>query len=204
MPDLPTLGLFLAATAALLLVPGPSVLFIVARTLEHGRRGGLVSMLGVETGALLHVLAATAGLSALVAASPGTLLAIKLAGAAYLLYMGVRALRRPAELSLGEGPARHLFRQGLVVDALNPKTAMFFLAFLPQFIDPEAASVALQAAVLGFTFVAIAAVSDGVYALLASKLGDRLRRGRVLARISGGVFIGLGAFAALSGERPSQ
>ena len=88
MPDLPTLGLFLAATAALLLVPGPSVLFIVARTLEHGRRGGLVSMLGVETGALLHVLAATAGLSALVAASPGTLLAIKLGGAAYLLFGG--------------------------------------------------------------------------------------------------------------------
>ena len=104
MPDLPTLGLFLAATAALLLVPGPSVLFIVARTLEHGRRGGLVSMLGVETGALLHVLAATAGLSALVAASPGTLLAIKLGGAAYLLYMGVRALRRPPELALRRRP----------------------------------------------------------------------------------------------------
>src|ERR687897_1118091 len=93
MPDLPTLGLFIAATAALLLVPGPSVLFIVARTLEHGRRGGLVSMLGVETGALLHVLAATVGLGALVAASPGALLALKFAGAAYLLWMGVRALR---------------------------------------------------------------------------------------------------------------
>src|SRR3954454_15273792 len=96
MPPLPTLALFAAATLALLLIPGPSVLFIVARTLEHGRRGGLVSMLGVESGAMLHVLAATAGLSALVTASPGALLAVKFAGAAYLLVLGVRALRGAA------------------------------------------------------------------------------------------------------------
>ena len=202
MPDLPTLGLFLAATAALLLVPGPSVLFIVARTLEHGRRGGLVSMLGVETGALLHVLAATAGLSAVVATSPNTLLAIKLAGAAYLLYMGVRALRRPAELTLAHGPARHLFRQGLVVDALNPKTAMFFLAFLPQFIDPSAGSIAAQTLVLGLCFVGLATLSDGGYALLAGAVAERVRRsprarGR-LSRVSGAAYLGLGTLTALS------
>jgi threonine/homoserine/homoserine lactone efflux protein len=202
MPDLPTLGLFLAATAALLLVPGPSVLFIVARTLEHGRRGGLVSMLGVETGALLHVLAATAGLSAVVATSPNTLLAIKLAGAAYLLYMGVRALRRPAELTLSNGPARHLFRQGLVVDALNPKTAMFFLAFLPQFIDPSAGSIAAQTLVLGLCFVGLATLSDGGYALLAGAVAERVRRsprtrGR-LSRVSGAAYLGLGTLTALS------
>ena len=202
MPDLPTLGLFLAATAVLLLVPGPSVLFIVARTLEHGRRGGLVSMLGVESGALLHVLAATAGLSALVATSPNTLLAIKLAGAAYLLYMGVRALRRPPELALEHGPARHLFRQGLVVDALNPKTAMFFLAFLPQFIDPSAGSVAGQTLVLGLCFVALATLSDGGYALLAGAVAERVRRSprarARLSRVSGAAYVGLGTLTALS------
>jgi threonine/homoserine/homoserine lactone efflux protein len=202
MPDLPTLGLFLAATAALLLVPGPSVLFIVARTLEHGRRGGLVSMLGVETGALLHVLAATAGLSALVAASPGTLLTIKLAGAAYLLLMGVRALRRPPELTLAGGPSRHLFRQGLVVDALNPKTAMFFLAFLPQFIDPGAGSVAGQTLVLGLCFVALATLSDGGYALVAGAVAERVRRSprarARLSKVSGAAYVGLGTLTALS------
>src|SRR5918999_5630025 len=93
MPDLPTLGIFLAATAALLLIPGPSVLFVVARTLEHGRRGGLVSLLGVETGALLHVGAATLGVSALIAASPTALTAVRVAGAIYLVAMGIASLR---------------------------------------------------------------------------------------------------------------
>jgi threonine/homoserine/homoserine lactone efflux protein len=197
MPSPATLALFLTATAALLLVPGPSVLFIVARTLEHGRRGGLVSMLGVETGALLHVLAATAGLSALVAASPGALLALKLAGGAYLLVLGVRALRGGGREPAPAGGAS-LFRQGLVVDALNPKTAMFFLAFLPQFVDPAAGSVALQTLVLGGCFVALATVSDGGYALLASALAGRLRRADRLKRASGAAYIGLGALTAFS------
>src|SRR5215204_2809075 len=114
MPSPATLAVFAAATAVLLLLPGPSVLFIVARTLEHGRRGGLVSMLGVETGALLHVVAATAGLSALVTASPSALLVVKLAGAAYLLVLGVRALRGSAgEATPAAGSGRRLFRQGL-------------------------------------------------------------------------------------------
>src|SRR3954462_13477200 len=114
MPPTSTLAFFAAATMALLLIPGPSVLFIVARTLEHGRRGGLVSMLGVETGALLHVLAATAGLSALLPASRGALLAVKLAGAAYLLVLGLRALRGSGgEASPATGSSRRLFRQGL-------------------------------------------------------------------------------------------
>ena len=198
MPDPATLAVFAAATAALLLIPGPSVLFIVARTLEHGRRGGLVSMLGVETGALLHVLAATAGLSALVTASPQALLAVKLAGAAYLLWLGLRALRGPHELSLTGGSSRRLFRQGLVVDALNPKTAMFFLAFLPQFVDPAAGSVAGQTLVLGLCFVALATLSDGAYALLAGAVAARLRRGARLKRVSGAAYIGLGALTALS------
>ena len=199
MPDTSTLVFFAAATLALLLIPGPSVLFIVARTLEHGRRGGLVSMLGVETGALLHVLAATAGLSALVTASPGALLAVKLAGAGYLLVLGVRALRGAAgHAEAAPSSGRRLFRQGLVVDALNPKTAMFFLAFLPQFIDPAAGSVAGQTLVLGLCFVALATLSDGAYALLAGFAAARLRRGTRLERASGAAYIGLGALTALS------
>lgn len=204
MPDATTLALFAAATTALLLVPGPSVLFIVARTLEHGRRGGLVSMLGVECGALLHVAAATVGVSALVAASPAALLVVKVAGAGYLLVLGVRALRRPRELALegGGSSPRRLFRQGLVVDALNPKTAMFFLAFLPQFVDADAGAVAGQTLVLGLCFVALAMLSDGGYALLAGALAERLRRSPAartrLRRVSGAAYLGLGALTALS------
>jgi threonine/homoserine/homoserine lactone efflux protein len=195
MPSPATLAVFAAATAVLLLLPGPSVLFIVARTLEHGRRGGLVSMLGVETGALLHVAAATAGLSALMTASPGALIAVKLAGAGYLLVLGVRALRGEASARAAPSSSRRLFRQGLLVDALNPKTAMFFLAFLPQFIDPAAGSVATQTLVLGLCFVALATLSDGAYALLAGLAAERLRR-RQLARVSGAAYLGLSALVA--------
>jgi threonine/homoserine/homoserine lactone efflux protein len=195
MPSPATLAVFAAATAVLLLLPGPSVLFIVARTLEHGRRGGLISMLGVETGALLHVLAATAGLSALVTASPGALIAVKLAGAGYLLVLGVRALRGTGAAAAAPSTSRRLFRQGLLVDALNPKTAMFFLAFLPQFIDPAAGPVATQTLVLGLCFVALATLSDGAYALLAGLAAERLQHRRV-ARASGAAYIGLGALIA--------
>ena len=193
MPSPDTLLVFGAATLALLLVPGPSVLFIVARTLEHGRRGGLTSMLGVETGALLHVLAATAGLGALVAASPDALLALKLAGAAYLVYMGVRALRGRGAHAAAGGDGR-LFRQGLLVDALNPKTAMFFVAFLPQFIDP-AGDVALQTLALGLVFVGLATLTDTAYALLAGTVTERLRT-RHLSKVAGTAYLGLaGALA---------
>jgi threonine/homoserine/homoserine lactone efflux protein len=195
MPSPDTLLFFAATTLALLLVPGPSVLFIVARTLEHGRRGGLTSMLGVETGALLHVLAATAGLGALVAASPDALFALKLAGAAYLLFMGVRALRGRSDLTAATPGTGKLYRQGLVVDALNPKTAMFFVAFLPQFIDP-AGSVPLQTLVLGLTFVALATLTDGTYALLASKITERLRT-KHLSRVAGTAYVGLAGSLAL-------
>jgi len=198
MPSPEILAFFAATTLALLLVPGPSVLFIVARTLEHGRRGGLTSMLGVETGALVHVLAATVGLGALVAASPTALLVLKFTGAAYLLWMGVRALRGRGHefgtVSAGDGK---LFRQGLVVDALNPKTAMFFIAFLPQFVDP-AGNVALQTFVLGLTFVTLATLTDGTYALLAGAIAERLRtRTRHLSRAAGAAYVGLAGALAI-------
>ena len=189
MPSPETLLFFAATTLVLLLVPGPSVLFIVARTLEHGRRGGLTSMLGVESGALLHVLAATVGLGALVAASPDALLVLRLSGAAYLLYMGIRALRGAAHEATPAASGK-LYRQGLVVDALNPKTAMFFVAFLPQFIDPTG-NVALQTLVLGLTFVALATLTDTAYALLASTI-----RTKHLSKVAGTAYIGLaGTFA---------
>ncbi|HTE64104.1 MAG TPA: LysE family translocator [Solirubrobacteraceae bacterium] len=206
MPDLSNLALFAAAAAALLVVPGPSVLFVVGRTLEHGRRGGLVSMLGVEAGALLHVAAATVGISALVATSPVALLTIKLGGAAYLLALGIAALRRHDGGPVTDGAAASacsaalLFRQGLLVDALNPKTAIFFLAFLPQFIDPAAGSVAAQTAILGSVFVGLATLSDGAYALAAGAIAERVRGSgparRHLGRASAAAYLGLGAFIA--------
>lgn len=190
MPSPETLLFFAATTLVLLLVPGPSVLFIVARTLEHGRRGGLTSMLGVESGALLHVLAATVGLGALVAASPDALLALKLAGAAYLVWMGVRTLRGAAQEATPAASGK-LYRQGLLVDALNPKTAMFFVAFLPQFIDPTG-NVALQTLVLGLTFVALATLTDTAYALLASTI-----RTKHLSKVAGTAYLGLAGTLAI-------
>jgi threonine/homoserine/homoserine lactone efflux protein len=190
MPSPETLLFFAATTLVLLLVPGPSVLFIVARTLEHGRRGGLTSMLGVESGALLHVLAATVGLGALVAASPDALLVLKLSGAAYLVWMGVRTLRGAAQEATPAASGK-LYRQGLLVDALNPTSAMFFVAFLPQFIDPTG-NVALQTLVLGLTFVALATLTDTAYALLASTI-----RTKHLSKVAGTAYLGLAGTLAL-------
>lgn len=197
MPSPDLLAFFAATTLALLLIPGPSVLFIVARTLEHGRRGGLTSMLGVESGALLHVLAATAGLGALVAASPSALLVLKLAGAAYLVWLGVRALRGRTDLSAAPGGSGKLYRQGLLVDALNPKTAMFFVAFLPQFVDP-AGNVPLQTLIFGLVFVALATLTDTTYALLAGAVAERVRRRtKHLSRAAGAAYLGLAGSLAI-------
>ena len=206
MPDLNTLLVFGAASLALIAVPGPAVFYIVTRSLSQGRTAGLVSMIGIEVGGLVHVAAAVVGLSALLASSAVAFNVVRYAGAAYLVYLGVRALlsKDGDETALERQPEGRgrIFWHGVAVNVLNPKTALFFLAFLPQFIDPNAGSVALQAGLLGVLFVSIAAVSDGAYALLAGVAGDRLRRGRLLQRLSGGIFIGLGAVAALSGERP--
>jgi threonine/homoserine/homoserine lactone efflux protein len=164
-------------------------------------------MLGVEAGALLHVAAATVGISALVATSAVALLAIKIGGAAYLVVLGIGALRGdggapPAGgAEAGACSAGRLFRQGVLVDALNPKTAIFFLAFLPQFVDPAAGPVAGQTAVLGVVFVALATLSDGAYALAAGAVAERMRSSgsarRGLGRASGLAYLGLGAFIAL-------
>jgi threonine/homoserine/homoserine lactone efflux protein len=205
-----TLLVFALASLAVLAFPGPAVTYIVARSVRHGPRAGLTSTMGIETGNFVQVVAATVGLSAVLASSAAAFTVVKYAGAAYLVYLGVRAIvRAEADDARPRRPAgAKLFRDGVVIAVLNPKTALFFLAFLPQFVDSSRGSETLQVAVLGICFVALACLSDGAYALLAGAAGRRLRRPRgsrrLLARATGGLYIGLGVWAALSGDRPSK
>jgi threonine/homoserine/homoserine lactone efflux protein len=207
VPEAQTLLLFVAASLAFLAIPGPSVFYIVARSVAQGRRAGLASMLGVQAGGLVHVVAAALGVSALIASSAELFAFVKYAGAAYLIYLGIRKLRAPAGEEGGTvtRPAStgRLFLHGVAVNVLNPKTALFFLAFLPQFVDP-AEPVAAQMLLLGLVLVGLGVLSDGTYALLAARAGTRLRASaaarRTLDRVSGGVFVALGLVAALAGE----
>jgi threonine/homoserine/homoserine lactone efflux protein len=211
LPDLASLALFTGAALVLLLTPGPAVLYIVARSIDQGRRAGLVSMLGVHVGTLVHVAAAAAGLSALLATSATAFSAVKYLGAAYLIYLGIRRLRdrAPARTSPSAPPRSRLeraFLDGVVVNVLNPKTALFFLAFLPQFVDVARGQVGAQILALGGVFVLLGIITDGAYAVSAGAAAGWLRRHPlVLARerwIAGGMYIGLGVAAALSsGER---
>jgi threonine/homoserine/homoserine lactone efflux protein len=203
MPSFATLAVFSLAAVALAVVPGPAVTYIVTQSVDKGRRAGLVSALGVASGGLVHVAAATIGLSALIASSAAAFTVVKLAGAAYLIVIGIRRIRSREEEQAPElppAPLQRVYVQGLVVNILNPKTALFFLAFLPQFVDPDLGSVALQVGTLGCLFVAIALTSDVAYALAADALAGRLRRNGAAARlrryVSGGIFIALGVSAA--------
>jgi threonine/homoserine/homoserine lactone efflux protein len=210
MPDATTFAVFALACLAFLAIPGPSVFYIVTRSLVQGRRAGVTSMLGVQVGGLVHVVAAAFGVSALIASSATAFTVVKYAGAAYLVFLGLRKLlsRDPGEaITLEPNGGRstaHLFGHGVIVNVLNPKTALFFLAFLPQFVDPDAGPVAPQMLVLGTMLVGLGMLSDGTYALLAAGAGNKLRGAertrRRLEKISGGVFVGLGLFAALAGE----
>jgi threonine/homoserine/homoserine lactone efflux protein len=210
LPELGSLGVFVVAAVLLLVTPGPAVLYIVARSIHEGRRAGLVSVLGVHTGTLGHVAGAAAGLSALLAASATAFTVVKYLGAAYLIYLGVRRLLdRTIATAPGEVPRislRRAYLDGVVVNVLNPKTALFFLAFLPQFVDAERGQIGAQILGLGLLFVALGLVSDGFYALGAGSAAQWLRARPVfLARgrwMSGGMYIGLGVVAALSsGQR---
>ncbi len=190
------------------MIPGPAVLYIVSQSIAHGRSAGLVSMLGVQVGGLVHVAAAALGLSALLLQSATAFNVVKYAGAAYLIFLGLRKLlSRERFETTGERPPRRLdklFAQGVVVNILNPKTALFFFAFLPQFVDVEKGSVGLQIAILGVFFILIAVVSDGMYALAAGTASDWLRGNPRFLRaerwISGTVLVGLGVTAAFSGS----
>jgi threonine/homoserine/homoserine lactone efflux protein len=204
MPDASTLLLFAGASLALLAVPGPAVIYVVTRSLDQGRTAGIVSVLGVETGTFAYALAAAAGLTGLIAASEIGFTVVRYAGAAYLVYLGFRKLLQRDEPPDALPSARsRLFLKGALVQLLNPKIAIFFLAFLPQFVDSSRGPIAIQILILGTAFTLLAVLSDGAYVLLAGAVGGWLRSGRRaqrrLAKLSGGVYIGLGFSAALSG-----
>jgi threonine/homoserine/homoserine lactone efflux protein len=192
------------AALALAVVPGPAVLYIVARSVDQGRFAGFVSALGISVGGLVHVIAATIGLSSLLASSATAFTIVKYAGAAYLIVLGIRRLLTREEVAddVARPPRarRRIFVDGVVVNVLNPKTALFFLAFLPQFVDPDQGAATLQILLLGLIFVAIALCSDSLWALAAGTLGGWLRRSRwylgVKRWVTGTVFVGLGLSTA--------
>lgn len=204
--ELSTLAVFSVAALALLVVPGPAVLYIVARSIHQGRAAGLASVAGIHVGTLVHVAAATLGLSAVLASSATAFTVVKLVGAGYLVYLGIRTLLGRGGL---EDPVQSIARrrrrdvaEGVLVNVLNPKTALFFLAFLPQFVDPRHGSAGLQILLLGLVFMVLGLVTDSLWALGAGAAGESLRRARAWPRaqryVSGTVFIGLGALAAIS------
>jgi threonine/homoserine/homoserine lactone efflux protein len=204
MPSTSTLALFAVAALALIIVPGPNVMYIVTRGITQGRAAALVSSVGVQTGALVHVAAAALGLSALVLSSSTAFNLVKYAGAAYLIVLGIRTLlSRPGASVQMSAPVvrpRRLFGQGFLISALNPKVALFYLAFFPQFLDPARGSVAVQTLVLGGVFVLIAIVCDSIWALLAGSFGAWLRQQPTFLRaqhyVAGGVYLALGLGAA--------
>jgi threonine/homoserine/homoserine lactone efflux protein len=204
--------LFCGAALALLLVPGPAVLYIVTRSIHQGRRAGLVSVLGIHLGTLVHITAATVGLSALLLSSATAFSIVKYAGAVYLIGLGIWTIfshTTDTEVALGgERTLRRVFAQGVVVNVLNPKTALFFLAFLPQFVDPARGDATIQIALLGLTFAGLGMITDSMWALAAGTAGEVLRRSRrftqVQRYVSGTVFIGLGVVTALAGSHRSS
>jgi threonine/homoserine/homoserine lactone efflux protein len=215
MPSASTLVLFSVAALTLLVIPGPAVLYIVTRSLDQGRAAGLASVGGVHVGTLVHVAAAALGLSALLVSSAAAYNTVRWLGAAYLVWLGLQRLLADDEPS---GPLRdrtdarrglgRIFAQGVVVNVLNPKTALFFFAFLPQFVDTDRGSAPFQMVALGLAFMVLGLLSDGAYALLASTGGGWLRRRPGVARtsrlVSGGVLISLGVTTALAGSRSSS
>jgi threonine/homoserine/homoserine lactone efflux protein len=199
---------FLVAAVVLLVIPGPAVLYIVARSLSQGRRAGLVSVFGLSLGALVHVAAATAGLSAILLASATAFGVVKALGAGYLIYLGIRTLlsRGPSSTVDAGSPrtARRLFVDGVLVSILNPKIAVFFLAFLPQFVDAGRGSVTSQVLVLGLLYVGLALITDSAYAVLAAalrtRLSGRMIQGPLPRYASGALYLGLGVSTAMAGR----
>jgi threonine/homoserine/homoserine lactone efflux protein len=201
-----TFLLFVTASLALVLIPGPNHLYITARGLAQGRAAGMASALGVEAGTLVHIAAAAAGLSYVIAQSATLFAIVKWAGVAYLVHLAVRAFTaKDAEgeaRKLAQQPLRKVFLEGVLVNVLNPKVTLFFLAFLPQFVDPAAGSPALQIMVLGLTLLVLGLISDMVYAVAAGSLGGRLaKRARALRYFSGVVYLGLGVVTAFAGRK---
>jgi threonine/homoserine/homoserine lactone efflux protein len=205
VPSAQTYGLFVLAALLLLAIPGPAVLYIVSRSIDQGRAAGLASVAGVSTGTLIQVCFAVVGLSSLVLASAVAFDVVKYVGAAYLVFLGVKRLLTREDRRIERAPRtlRRLYTQGVIVNTLNPKTALFIFALLPQFVAVEAGHVWLQVLVLGLTLCVLGLLSDGLYAVLAGVVGDRLRTDRFQRWFGGTVLIGLGiASAAVS--RPTS
>lgn len=203
MPDLSTIAAFALASLLLLVIPGPAVIYILNRSVSDGREVGLAAVAGLELGNLVHAIAAAAGLSAVLATSAAAFNTVKWLGAGYLVFVGVRTLLRPPAPPSGDASGVSIgraFGQGVVVNVLNPKVALFFLSFLPQFIHADEGRAWTQALSLGVVFVAIGCVTDSTYSLAASSMRHVLLRGRALGVVqrwvAGTVFIGLGLMAA--------
>jgi len=210
MPSPEVFAAFAVASLALLVVPGPSVLYIVTRSMDQGRAAGLISVLGIHTGSIVHVAAAALGVSAILASSAFSFAIVKYAGAAYLVWLGIRAIRDRGEArpdaAVKEHSLARIYAQGVVVNVLNPKTALFFLAFLPQFVDVSKGSIPMQVVILGVTFILLGFVSDGTYALVSARvsraLEARRRSGAPRRWLPGLTLIGLGIASAITGRRP--
>jgi threonine/homoserine/homoserine lactone efflux protein len=204
--DKARLGLFLAAVVVLLLTPGPAVFYIVTRSFHQGRRAGVVSAAGIAIGTLVHVAAAALGVSALLASSAVAFSTLRYLGAGYLVSLGIRRLLETGDAAARPEPPRdapsRIFTQGILVNILNPKTALFVLAFLPQFVDPRR-SVAPQILTLGLLLAAMGLASDSAWALAAGSAARWLRASpraeRARRYASGGAYIGLGLAAAFVG-----
>ena len=203
VPDFPLLIAFVAASILLAITPGPGVLYVVTRSVAEGRRSGLASVSGVAVGNFGNAIGASLGLAAIFTVFSSAFIIVKYAGAAYLIYLGIKAIRpAPEPRTTNRGIAsKRVFREGVIVALLNPKTTLFFAAFLPQFMSADALPV-VQPILLGALFVFVAAVTDSLYALTAAGFGRRLTRSASLQTVgrygSGTCYIGLGMFAAMS------
>jgi threonine/homoserine/homoserine lactone efflux protein len=209
VPETNSLAAFIGAGLLLNVTPGPDVLYIVGRSIGQGRVAGLVSVLGISTGCLFHVASAALGLSALMLALPVAYDVVRYAGAVYLIWLGLRAIAAPSSPLQVQGVAREqlgrVFRQGMLTNVLNPKVALFFFAFLPQFTDPARGSVPLQIALLGMIFIVNGTIVCAIYALAASRLGEWLTTRYDVAtwlnRAMGGLLLGLGVRLAFQSRQ---
>ncbi len=202
---LTTVLLFALATFLLTVSPGPGVLYVTARSLAQGRRAGFASMFGIEFGEVVWIAAAATGVAALLSASVTALDALRFAGAAYLVYLGVQRWRQAGVVTTPlPAPLGRVFLQGFVTQLLNPKVAVFFIAFLPQFLD-TAQSIAPQVMVLGAVYIAIAIAVDATYVLAAAAVSCRFMRSRAAqartGRVAAATYVALGLAAAATGVR---
>jgi len=208
LPDHKSMAIFFAAAIILLAIPGPAVLYIVSRSIGHGRTAGVVSALGIGVGTIIHAIAAAVGLSALLMSSAIAFAAVKYLGAAYLIFLGVQKLRKRESFDVSgdvsNANLRRIFAQGILVNVLNPKTALFFFAFLSQFVRPARSPVAYQFLLLGLIFAVMGVVSDSLWGFFGGTVAERLRRdsrwSNAQRYVSGGMLISLGLATAVSGH----